>query len=164
MLLSPHHSLWHGAGTGEKDNSKIPIKAVKQPFQQMDRGNPSRSTNALLAKQPFRLTPLQAVYSFCQKPRHFKCDCQKRNELCLVCGFEDHLRNDLRRTRNTAPIPPALPAPSMVRNPGPTSRKAPLPPNNMHLVRPRKAKELELMAEGAMSSIWPQKKPRYQTK
>jgi len=93
------------------------------------RRSPGRSNNAPQAKRPFWLSPQQVVCNFCQKLGHFKCDCWKRNGLCLKCGSKDHLINDwsLRRTKNSALDQPALPAPPVMRNRVPTSKEALLP-------------------------------------
>jgi len=47
----------------------------------------------------------------------------------LVSGFRKHLIGDclFKETRNAAPVRPVLPAPPVMRNPGPVDRGAPLP-------------------------------------
>jgi len=104
---------------------------MKRQFQQANIGNSVRSIGAPLAKRPFQLPPQQLVCGYCQKPGHNQHNCHMANGLCLACGSGNHSVGDcpFKKIWNAAPTspallvrvaPPALSAPQMRRNPGPT--------------------------------------------
>ena len=70
----------------------------------------------------------------------------------------------LRRTKNSAPDQLTLPAPLVIRNQYQAAKELHYPPNNMHLITPKKTGDLEWIAEGAKSFISQQKKLKHHMK
>jgi len=112
----------------EKENkSRLQIRPLKRPLDQVTRGPPPRFNVAPSSRRPIALPPSIMICDYCQRMGHLQKNCRWANGQCLGCGFGDHQLADcpIKGQRSTIPT---LPAPGVKKNPAPAVRGTPLPP------------------------------------
>ena len=80
-------------GTEEKNPDKMK-KSAKRPSQLMEGKDSDRPLGTPLVKQSLQPCPQYMIYEYYLKLKHLQRNHLKVYELCFMCRFGDHLKND----------------------------------------------------------------------